>query len=78
MVGVRLMPAIGRVKLKTLAPVGGVSYMVMVRFAVPGPQPVTHPPPLFRPLQEESKNVELRARRLRDHFERIGTPRNNF
>jgi hypothetical protein len=72
------MPAIGRVKLKTLAPVGGVSYIVMVRFAVPGPQFVTQPPPLFKPLQEERMAAEQMARRLRYNVERIGAPRNNF
>jgi hypothetical protein len=49
--GVRVIPAIGRVKLRMDTPAGGRSERVILKFAWPPPQPVEHPP-FFKPLQD--------------------------
>ena len=70
--GVKLMPAIGSVKLNTSAPMGGTSKMDIVRLALPPPQFVTHG--VCIPLHEVNKVIENVASRPRYHFDFIDTP----
>ena len=51
MEGVRVIPAIGSVKLRRETPAGGRSYRVIFNCALPVLQPVEHPP-LFNPLHD--------------------------
>ena len=71
--GVRLIPAIGRLKLRTSTPVGGVSNSVTLTVAVPVvPQFVVHL--FFSPLQELSASTPTSVMNIRDFFEFILTP----
>ena len=79
---VRLMPMMGRLKLKKLAPAGGVSRIVTVKLALPLVHPVVHVLPLGKPLQEEirktaAKNDNERRIRFIEHPTevRTGLPR---
>ena len=79
---VRLMPMIGRLKLKKLAPAGGVSRIVTVRLALPPVQPVVHVLPFGKPLHDEirktaaKKDNERRIRFIEHPTEvRTGLPR---
>ena len=69
--GVKLMAAMGSVKLKRSTPVGGVSYIVMLRLALPPPQVVQV---LFGPLQEDNDKAAIATRSRNARFQFIGHP----
>lgn len=69
--GVRLMPTIGRVKLRTVTPVGGVSKSVTFTVALPVVQFVVQV--LLVPVQEASARA-VKTRMSSDHFEFMQTP----
>lgn len=69
--GVRLMPTIGRVKLRTVTPVGGVSKRVTFTVALPVVQFVVQV--LLVPVQEASARA-VKTRMSSDHFEFMQTP----
>jgi hypothetical protein len=73
--GVRVIPAIGSVKLSRVTPVGGVSNMVMLTLALPPPPPPPPPPPLlFRPLQETSGRTAMPSISASKRFEFMHIP----
>lgn len=70
---VRLIPAIGRLKLRTSTPVGGVSNSVTLTVAVPVvPQFIVHL--FFSPLQELRVTTAATVIHRRDFFEFIHAP----
>lgn len=71
-VGVRVIPEMGKRKLRTVTPVGGVSESV--RFSVPllPPQFVTHR--LCVPLQEESDRIAAKIAKTTYLLDFIQTP----
>src|SRR5664279_478127 len=71
--GVRLIPAIGSVKLSTEVPVGGVSYREIVRLAVPPPQFETQGC-VPKPLQEFKIATAQMASRPKNNFDFMRTP----
>jgi hypothetical protein len=66
--GVKLMAAMGSVKLKMSTPMGGVSYIVMLSLALPPPQFVMQV--LFGPLQDDNDKaaIAMRSRNARLQF----------
>jgi hypothetical protein len=70
--GVSVIPIIGNEKLTTLALVGGVSEMVRLRDALPGPLQFVHG--VFKPLQELTAKIAAMAINRRDFFEFIAYP----
>ena len=70
--GVRLMPTIGRLKLSTVTPLGGVSKSVMLTLASPVVQFVVHL--LLEPLQEASPRTAAITRRSNVLFGFMQTP----
>ena len=70
--GVRLMPTIGRLKLSTVTPLGGVSKSVMLTLASPVVQFVVHL--LLEPLQEASPRTAATTRRINVLFGFMQTP----
>ena len=76
MEGVRLIPEIGRVKLTTLTPIGGVSESV--RLSVPFPVGVQLVQAFFTPLHEESTNRQAQTRRSFKEMDFIQLPQGKF
>ena len=73
---VRVMPTIGVLKLRNVAPAGGVSSTVSVRFALPAVHPVVHavvPRPLHEP-REKIAATKRNERRIRfiEHPTEVG------
>jgi len=61
--GVSEIPATGSVKLSMETPVGGRSKRVTLKFALPLPQPVEHPP-FFTPLHDpKSRTITEKAKK---------------
>src|ERR1700739_4201228 len=75
--GVRLIPTIGRLKLKTLTPLGGVSYSVTFTIAFPVVQFVVQVPPFF-PLQEVSDRAPTTTKKFSLVFQFMQTPQENL
>src|SRR5215470_4061577 len=70
--GVRVIPAIGRLKLRRLVPAGSVSKIVTVTFAFPlPPQSVQG---LLGPLQEDNDIAATATRSVNPHFQFIEHP----
>lgn len=74
--GVRLMPTIGKLKLRTFTPVGGVSKSVMLTVASPVVQFVVHL--VLEPLQEARGRTTRKIRRSNGRFEFIQTPQGDL
>jgi hypothetical protein len=75
--GVRVIPATGSVKLSIETPAGGRSNRVILRFALPPPQFVMHPPS-FRPLQDAKRKTAADKVRTAKAFIFITHPRSAF
>ena len=71
--GVKLMPTMGRVKLRISTPVGGVSYIVIERLALP-PPPQFVVQVLFGPLQDDNDRAAIARRNRNAHFQFIEHP----
>src|SRR5208282_5572781 len=76
--GVRLMPTIGRVKLNTLVPVGGVSLREIVKLALPLVVQFVVQTVDFEPQQEVRMNIAEMPRIRRERFEFMQTPHFRF
>lgn len=74
--GVSVIPIIGKLKLTTLVFVGGVSEIVMLKFALPPPQFVVHE--LFKPLHELTAKTAASAANKSIFFEFIAHPTPGF
>jgi hypothetical protein len=75
--GVRVIPATGSVKLSIETPAGGRSKRVILRFALPPPQFVMHPP-LFTPLQDAKRKTAADKVKTDNAFIFIPHPRSAF
>jgi hypothetical protein len=72
--GVRLIPAMGSVKLKMETPAGGRSNIEILRCALPVLQPVEHPP-FFSPLHEANSSTAADKAKRNNAFIFITHPR---
>jgi len=75
--GVSVIPAMGSVKLSMETPAGGRSKSVILRFALPPPQFVVHPP-LFAPLQDAKRKTAADKANTDNAFIFITHPRSAF
>jgi hypothetical protein len=72
--GVRLIPAMGSVKLRMEAPAGGRSNIEILKFALPVLQPVEHPP-FFSPLHDANSRTAADKVKRNNAFVFITHPR---
>jgi hypothetical protein len=70
--GVRLMPTMGRLKLRMLVPVGGVSKIVMVTLALPLLLQLVQT--LLTPLQEDNDSAAIATTSVNALFQFIEHP----
>ena len=75
--GVSVIPATGSVKLSIETPAGGRSKRVILKFALPPPQFVMHPP-FFRPLQDAKRKTAGDKVKTANAFIFITHPRSVF
>src|SRR5260370_39569540 len=75
--GVSEIPATGSVKLSIETPAGGRSKSVILRFALPPPQLVVHPPVLL-PLHDANRNTAANKVRTDNAFIFMTHPRSTF